>query len=151
MGIAAIMMIPIGILGGRLIYRVISSTPHFLLIPSIATVTILGTFALRNNWTDVLIMVILGVAGFVLKEIGFDPAPIVLGIILGSIAEIGFIQTTLQALTYDYPFLKLFESTLSRILLALALLSFFSPLITNRLQKRSTPTSDVENTSEGQS
>ena len=56
MGLAALYMIPVGLLGGRLIYRVIVKTPHYLLVPSIALVTILGTYALRNSLSDVVIM-----------------------------------------------------------------------------------------------
>jgi len=82
MGLAALYMIPVGLLGGRLIYRVIVKTPHYLLVPSIALVTILGTYALRNSLSDVVIMLLLGTAGFVLKELGVDSAPIVLGLIL---------------------------------------------------------------------
>ena len=38
------------------------------------------------------IMIILGVIGWILNRYGFSPSPIVLGLILGSIAEQGFLQ-----------------------------------------------------------
>ena len=144
MGLAAILMMPVGILGGRLIYRAISKTPVYILLPSIATVTILGTFALRNNWTDVVIMLILGTAGYILKRFDFDPATIVLGLILGAIAETGYVQTMLTAMTYDYPFLKLFESTLSRILIGLTVFSLLTPIMTKWLGKRRAARAEVE-------
>ncbi len=136
MGFAALMMVPVGVLGGRLIYRAVAATPAYFLLPSIATITILGTFALRNTWLDVLIMLVLGTVGYFLKRLGIDPATIVLGLILGSIAEIGYVQTTLSAMAYDYPFLKLFESTLSRILITLTVLSLLTPVFTGWLRKR---------------
>ena len=136
MGLAALIMVPIGILGGRLIYQAISRTPVHLLLPSIATVTILGTFALRNNWLDVFIMLVLGTVGYALKRFGFDPATIVLGLILGSIAEMGYVQTTLGAVTSQYPFLNLFKSPLSRVLIALTALSALTPVFTWFLAKR---------------
>lgn len=136
MGFAAILMVPIGVFGGRLIYQVISKTPVHILLPSIATVTILGTFALRNTWMDVVIMLVLGTLGYVLKRFGFDPATIVLGLILGGIAEMGYVQTTLGAVTYRYPFLKLFESGLSQVLIGLTVLSILTPVFTWYLRRR---------------
>ena len=85
MGLAAIAMVPVGLMGGRLIYRVIFKTPYYFLVPTISLATILGTFALRNSITDVFIMIILGTIGYLIKQVGIAPAPIVLGLILGSL------------------------------------------------------------------
>jgi len=123
MGLAAIAMVPVGIWGGRLIYKVIFKTPYYFLVPTISLATILGTFALRNSVTDVLIMITLGTIGYLLKQVGIAPAPIVLGLILGSIAEIGFVQSLLRGAAYPYPILKLFENPLSHILIAMTLFS----------------------------
>jgi putative tricarboxylic transport membrane protein len=129
MGLAAIAMVPVGIIGGRLIYRAIFKTPYYFLVPTIALATILGTFALRNSITDVLIMIILGTVGYLLKQVGIAPAPIVLGLILGSIAEIGFVQSLLRGTAYPYPILKLFENPLSHILIAMTVLSVAWPYL----------------------
>ncbi len=103
MGLAAIAMVPVGLLGGRLIYRVIFRTPYYFLIPTIALATIIGTFALRNSLADVFIMLILGTMGYLLKQIGILPAPIVLGLILGTIAEVGYVQAILGGAAYRIP------------------------------------------------
>jgi putative tricarboxylic transport membrane protein len=129
MGLAALAMLPVGILGGRLIYRAIIKTPYYFLVPTIGLVTILGTFSLRNSTMDVLIMLILGTAGYVLKEVGIESAPVVLGLILGVIAEVGFVQTMLCGAAYPYPALKLLENPLSKILIALTVLAVASPYI----------------------
>ncbi|MGB8428174.1 MAG: tripartite tricarboxylate transporter permease, partial [Desulfobacterales bacterium] len=54
MGLAAIAMVPVGLLGGRLIYRIIFKTPYYFLVPTIGLATILGTFALRKSISDVI-------------------------------------------------------------------------------------------------
>lgn len=131
MGLAALAMVPVGVLGGRLIYRVIFKTPYYFLVPTISLATILGTFALRNSITDVLIMMILGTMGYLLKQVGIGPAPIVLGLILGSIAEIGFVQSMLRGAAYPYPLLKLFENPLSHILIAMTVLSVAWPYLSD--------------------
>ncbi|MGA6993655.1 MAG: tripartite tricarboxylate transporter permease [Candidatus Deferrimicrobiaceae bacterium] len=139
MGLAALYMIPVGILGGRLIYRVIVKTPHYLLVPSIALVTILGTYALRNSLSDVVIMLLLGTSGFLLKELGVDSAPIVLGLILGSIAEMGFVQTLLRGTALEHPWMMLFENRLSQIIIVLMVLSFASPYLSAGVRRLKKP------------
>jgi putative tricarboxylic transport membrane protein len=141
MGLAALYMIPIGILGGRLIYRLIVKTPHYLLVPSIGLVTILGTYALRNSLSDVVIMLLLGTSGFLLKELGVDSAPIVLGLILGPIAEMGFVQTLLRGSALEHPWMMLFQNPLSQIIIVLMVLSFASPYLSAGIRKLKTPMS----------
>lgn len=147
MGLAAIAMIPVGLLGGRLIYKVIFKTPVYFLVPTIAMATMLGTYAVRNSHTDVIIMLILGTLGFIFKQMGIAAAPIVLGLILGSIAEMGFIQSLLGGQALDYPFMKLFENGLSHILIGMIVFSagwpYFSAL-KNRIRKKSKTASSHE-------
>ncbi len=136
MGIAALVMLPVGLLGGRLVYLAIVKTPYYFLVPGIALITILGSFALRNSITDVLIMFILGMTGFLLKDLGVDPAPVVLGLILGVIAEMGFVQSLLRGAADPYPILKLVQNPLSWVLIALTVLSLASPFVAAHLKWR---------------
>jgi len=53
---------------------------------------VLGSFAVHNNLHEVQQMVVLGLIAWVLGRFGFSASPIVLGLILGSIAERGFVQ-----------------------------------------------------------
>ncbi|MBU2228238.1 MAG: tripartite tricarboxylate transporter permease [Proteobacteria bacterium] len=129
MGLAAIAMVPVGLLGGRLIYRVIFRTPHFFLVPTIGLATIVGTFALRNSLSDVMIMLILGTTGYLLKQIGIASAPIVLGLILGTIAEVGYVQAILGGAAYRFPWFRLFENPLSWILIAMVVVSAAWPFL----------------------
>ena len=48
---------------------------------------------------------------------------IVLGLILGSIAEIGFVQSMLAGATYRFPMLRLFHNKLSWILIGMVVAS----------------------------
>src|SRR3546814_5568570 len=54
--------------------------------------TVIGSYAIRNNIADVVVMIVLGVFGWGLGRFGFAVSPIVLGLILGAIAEQGFVQ-----------------------------------------------------------
>jgi putative tricarboxylic transport membrane protein len=141
MGLAAIAMVPVGLLGARLIYKVIFKTPYYFLVPTIAMATILGTYAVRNSHTDVIIMLILGTLGHVFKQFGIAPAPIVLGLILGNIAEMGYVQTILSGQALQYPIVMLFKNTLSYILIAMIVFSGAWPYLSalkRRIKSRST-------------
>lgn len=61
--------------------------PRGILAPVVATLSVIGAFSYRNMIADVWIMLILGVLGYVLRRGGFPLAPIILGIILGPLAE----------------------------------------------------------------
>ena len=122
MGLAALMLIPVGLLGGRLIYKTILRTPHYFLVPTILTITILGTYALRNNLIDVALMLGLGVVGFIIRGLGLAAAPIVLGLILGTIAEQGYVQSILGGMALDIPQMRLVQNPLSQVLIAIIVL-----------------------------
>ncbi|RXE47394.1 tripartite tricarboxylate transporter permease [Chromohalobacter israelensis] len=135
MGFAAMFLLPVGLLGGRLIHRVVVKTPFYFLLPSIAMVTILGTYALRNSMTDVFIMLLLGSVGYFLRLIGIQAAPIVLGMILGVIAEKGYVQTMLTAVVDPIPWLRLLANPLSIVLACLVVLSVATTLLPGWLER----------------
>ncbi|MDS1136038.1 tripartite tricarboxylate transporter permease [Nitratireductor indicus] len=90
--IATVMMLPLGLLIGRYAYRFIVNTPKALLVPLIAFMTVVGSFAIHSNPHDVVVMVSMGVLGWLLGLAGYGPSPIVLGLVLGQIAEQGFMR-----------------------------------------------------------
>jgi putative tricarboxylic transport membrane protein len=90
--LATIIMLPVGLLIGRFAFKSIVAIPKAVLVPAVALLTVLGSFAVHNNPHEVQQMVVLGVAAWVLGRLGFSASPIVLGLILGSIAERGFVQ-----------------------------------------------------------
>jgi putative tricarboxylic transport membrane protein len=58
----------------------------------IALMMVIGAFAIQNNYHDIIIMLALGILAWTLGRFGFPAAPIILGILLGPIAEQGFSQ-----------------------------------------------------------
>ncbi|SHN07419.1 tripartite tricarboxylate transporter permease [Roseibium suaedae] len=93
--IATVLMLPVGLLIGRYAYNFIIKVPKALLAPTVALLTIIGSFAIHSNIDDAQLMVGLGILSWILNRYGFQPSPIVLGLVLGSIAEQGFVQTWL--------------------------------------------------------
>ncbi|WP_146588847.1 tripartite tricarboxylate transporter permease [Puniceibacterium confluentis] len=93
--IATLLMLPVGLLIGRYAYASIVKVPKTVLAPTVALLTIIGSFAIHSNMDDAQLMVGLGIIAWILNRYGFQPSPIVLGLVLGSIAEQGFVQTWL--------------------------------------------------------
>ena len=61
--------------------------PQTLLMPMIAVLCVVGAYSNSNNLFDVLIAIIFGVVGFFMKKFHYPGAPLVLGIVLGPMAE----------------------------------------------------------------
>lgn len=64
---------------------------EFYLGPSVIALCLFGSFAVNNNFFDVYVMLVLGIVGYFFLKIGILPAPAVLGLILGRIAEENFL------------------------------------------------------------
>ncbi|MGB5670097.1 MAG: tripartite tricarboxylate transporter permease [Sedimenticolaceae bacterium] len=130
--LATILMLPAGLVIGRYAYKTIVTVPKAMLVPTVAFMTMIGTFAIRNNVSDVVIMIVLGVVGWVLNRFGFSPSPIVLGLILGSIAEQGFVQAWTIGAATDELALMFFGRPISLGIIALILLALFYPVVRAR-------------------
>jgi TctA family transporter len=63
------------------------TVPYRYLYPSILVFMSIGVFSLSNNPFDVLIMAIFGVLGYVCVKLECEPAPMILGFILGPLME----------------------------------------------------------------
>ena len=130
--LATILMLPVGLVIGRYAYKAIITVPKAMLVPTVAFMTMIGTYSIRNSVSDVIIMITLGVIGWVLNRFGYSPSPIVLGLILGRIAEQGFVQAwTIGAATEDLTGM-FFGRPISLAIIAFIGLSLFYPLIRAR-------------------
>ncbi|WP_052341343.1 tripartite tricarboxylate transporter permease [Salinarimonas rosea] len=134
--IATVLMLPVGLLIGRYAYQAIVSIPKAVLVPTVAFLTIIGSFAIHNSITDVYTMLGLGFLGWTLARFGFAPSPIVLGIILGPIAEQGFVQAWLIGNAQGNVLGMFFGRPISLAIAALALLTLLYPLLTDLLKAR---------------
>ncbi len=70
----------------------ISLTPTSILIPVVCLFSILGAYAMNNSITDIFIALIFGFGAIILQRTGFSLGALILGLILGPIAETGFAQ-----------------------------------------------------------
>jgi putative tricarboxylic transport membrane protein len=61
--------------------------PQHFLFPGILLVCFVGVYSVNLSATDLWIMAIAGAAGYLLRKAAFDPAPIVLAMVLGPMME----------------------------------------------------------------
>jgi len=134
--VSTILMIPVGIMAGRILHQTVVRLPIRFLAPIILFLTIIGSYSIRNNVTDVFIMLTLGVIGYILKRLDFHPGPITLGLILGPIGEMGFVQALLMGQVLPNKWMIFFDRPLSWVLIVMSILSLGWPLLMKRFGKR---------------
>lgn len=134
--IATLLMLPAGLLLGRYAYKSIVATPKAVLVPAVAFLTVIGSFMIHNSPDDILVMVIMGVIGWGLNRLGFSASPIVLGLVLGQIAEQGFVQAYLIGSAQSNLLGMYFGRPISLTIAAFALLTILYPPVTAWLSRR---------------
>ncbi|WP_255856544.1 tripartite tricarboxylate transporter permease [Marinobacterium rhizophilum] len=77
--------------------RFVMDVPEFYMAAAITILAVFGTYSVQNSFSDVFVMMALGVGMYFASKLGFSPSPVVLGIILGPIAESNFVQGELIA------------------------------------------------------
>ena len=75
-----------GLLLTRL-FVLILKVPREVLMPIVFTLCVIGPYALTQRPFDIWVMVAFGVIGFVLRQMSYPMAPLVLGIILGDLLD----------------------------------------------------------------
>jgi len=92
LAVASIAVLVLGT-AGSFVYARIINVPSRVLAPLILVMTVVGSYAIRNNLLDVWVMLIFGTVGLALVRLKYQPAPLVLGIILGPYIEDGLVQS----------------------------------------------------------
>jgi TctA family transporter len=64
--------------------------PYSYLFPTILILCCIGTYALNSSVGDVMIMTVFGVIGYAFRKLDCEPAPLLLGLVLGPMLEENF-------------------------------------------------------------
>jgi putative tricarboxylic transport membrane protein len=75
------------------IFSKIMKIPTPLLIPVIIVLCWVGVFSINNSYLDLLILAFFGVVGYVVRELEFEPAPLVLALVIGPMIETSLRQS----------------------------------------------------------
>lgn len=131
-----IVMCFFGLLISRQSYH-IANINKSLLIPAILILATYGTYSIQNSYPDVLIMFTLGLIAYIGSHYGFSAAPVVLGIILGPLAEINFNKGRMIADAKEIPLFEHFcTGPLNITLIMLCLFSVGWSIYSGRKKKQ---------------
>jgi putative tricarboxylic transport membrane protein len=93
----------------------------------------IGAFAARSNLSDLYVIAIFGLLGFLFERFRFPIAPLVLGTILGPLTENSFMTTMVS---FDNDWTVFFTRPISGAILSLAIFGLVYPLLRAALRRR---------------
>jgi putative tricarboxylic transport membrane protein len=109
--------------------------PYRLMFPSIVLFCCIGIYSINNSSIDVVMTAAFGLFGYALIKFGFEPAPLLLGFVLGKLME----EKLRQALVISRgSFMTFVERPLSGTLLALSAILLLIVLLPSIRKSRET-------------
>lgn len=92
--LSSIYLLLIGKISIRFISK-IADIPHRILLPIVFVLCVFGAYAVNNSMFDVMVMVIMGIVGFIMLRLKIPAAPFLIAFILGPMLEDNFRQSLL--------------------------------------------------------
>jgi putative tricarboxylic transport membrane protein len=121
-----------GLLSARLLIKITRVNLSYV-IPTVIGICLMGAFAIRSNIWDVLLAVIFGFVGFGMKTFGFLIITMVMGYVLGNMAEVSLNQSLMMSnLGYKIFLYRSISLTLLICIIVVLLIPFIKKLATGR-------------------
>jgi len=114
--------------------------PENILGAFIVAFCLLGAFALRNDMADVWIMALFGILGYFMRRYELPIPPLILGLILGPLAESYFLTTLIGA---ENDFTVFFRRPVSACLMIISVALLLMPALRN-IGKKGKGTSEAK-------
>lgn len=114
-------------------FVLILKSPRWALMPLIALLSVVGVYTASASSFDVVLMLLFGVMGWVMRRTHFPLAPLVLGVVLGSLIEVNFRRALLYS---DGSYAVFFQGGISLTLWAICLALLLLPYLWKRYQAR---------------
>ncbi len=93
--------------------------PYKYLYPVVICLICVGTYSVNLNLFDVVLLIVFGFMGYGMRLLGFEPAPLLIGFVLGPMIEEQFRRAMLMA---RGDFTRLFDGPIATTLLVMSLL-----------------------------
>jgi putative tricarboxylic transport membrane protein len=124
MAVASVLMLCIGLLLMRVFLNLLN-VPKYFIVPVVLSCCVIGAFTLNNRITDLYLLAGVGVVGYLFKKLDYPLAPLVLGVVLGPIAE----TNLRRAFQTSTDWTLFFTRPISAALLALAVASIVYSIV----------------------
>src|SRR3954467_4279323 len=125
-----------------LFVRILRVRPS-ILAPVTVLITLIGVYTVNNSVFDIVLVIVFGALGYLMKKFGFDPGPLVLAFVLGSLLEDSLRRSLL---IFDGDATGFLTRPISGTLLALFLLVALLPPVRAALTRRRTSRTDINDT-----
>ena len=114
------------------LFAAILRIPFSIIAPVILVICAIGAFTVHTSVSDVYLMLVFGVAGYVMRKLNYPLAPLVLALVLGDRAENSFRQSMIMS---QGDMAILFSNSLVGGLTALALFLLFWPVLATLIKR----------------
>lgn len=131
MAIASVFMLLIGVVLMKAFLRLLN-VPKYIVVPVVLACCAIGTYTLNNRLSDLYLLACIGAAGYLLKKLDYPLAPLVLGVVLGPIAE----TNLRRAFQTSADWTLFFTRPISALLLTLAVASVIYSIYSYMKQRR---------------
>ncbi len=121
----------------------VAQVPNAVMAAVILGLAVFGSYSVQNSIGDIYVMAALGTGMYFLERFGFSAAPLVLGLILGPIAEANFIQGNMIANATSSVGTYFFTGPLNLILISIVVLSITYSVWMELRQRRFTTKDDA--------
>ena len=140
--VGQILMLVFGLYIAGLAAHVVRIPPP-ILASGILVLSVFGAYSVQSSYSDVVVMLALGLGMYFLSKYGFSPAPLVLGVILGPIAESNYVQGQIIAEAGDGMFAYFFTGALNLFLIGLVVASIVYSVVSEIRIRRLEPRTGV--------
>ncbi|KGI57261.1 tripartite tricarboxylate transporter permease [Campylobacter sp. MIT 97-5078] len=114
------------------IFVKILSIPMWSLAPVIAIVSAIGVYSINSTSFDLILILIIGILGYILRKLEFPMAPLILGFVLGEQLEVN-LRRALSISNGDFSIL--WGGFITQVLLIAAVLVIVVPPLIKKLRK----------------
>jgi putative tricarboxylic transport membrane protein len=121
----------------------VAHVPQSVMAAIVLGLAVFGSYSVQNSMSDVYVMAGLGIMMYFLERFGFSAAPLVLGLILGPIAEDNFIQGSMRAAAQDGMTPYFFGGALNMFLIAIVIASIVYSVIMEVSARRYTSKEEI--------
>lgn len=104
-----------------------------ILLPCIIVLTVTGAFSIANTSFDIFVVIAFGLFGYMMRKLDFPIPPLVIGLVLGNLAETNLRRAMLLGSGNPLIF---FTRPLSVLIIGVSMMLLFSPAIKGFVQKR---------------
>jgi len=100
--------------------------PYPILFPLILLFCLIGVYSVNNNIFEVIIMILFGIIGYLMKKFGYEGAPLILAFVLSPLMENSLRQSLIMSYGSSFIF---FTRPISLFLIVVAIFLLAMPLL----------------------